>query len=107
MAALSTTTSVVSALQTIQIIKLATGGQIWRNAFVNLAVPYVQITEPGPPPKFAIGNTSFTVWDAWRIKASNIKEIFAELKEKYEVEGFNVSTKSGQPLYWQAMYKDK
>lgn len=48
MAALSTTTSVVAALQTIEMIKLIVGGQVFRNAFVNLAVPLIQITEPGP-----------------------------------------------------------
>jgi len=57
MAALSTTTSVVAALQTIEIIKLAIGGVIWRNAFINLAVPLIQISEPGPAAKYKIGNT--------------------------------------------------
>ena len=80
LAALSTTTSVVAALQTLEIVKLVTGSQIWRNGFVNLAVPLVQITEPGPPPKYEVGNTSFTVWDEWVIKASTLKEVQERLK---------------------------
>lgn len=100
LAALSTTTSVVAALQTIEIIKLASGGTTWRNGFINIAVPLIQITEPGPPLKHNIGNTSFTVWDEWRIKASTLKEVLAELKETFEVEGYNISMKSGQPVYW-------
>lgn len=44
MAALSTTTSVVAALQTIEIIKLAVECTIWRNGFINLAVPLIQIS---------------------------------------------------------------
>lgn len=100
LAALSTTTSVVAALQTIEIMKLVTDSTIWRNGFINLAVPLVQITEPGPPLKHAIGNTSFTVWDEWRVKASTLKEVLTHLRETYEVEGYNVSTKSGQPVYW-------
>ena len=44
MPALSTTTSVVAALQTIEIIKLTIGCDKWRNAFVNLAVPLIQIS---------------------------------------------------------------
>ena len=107
LAALSTTTSVVAALQTLEIVKLVTGSQIWRNGFVNLAVPLVQITEPGPPPKYEVGNTSFTVWDEWVIKASTLKEVQERLKQTYQVEAFNISTKSGQPIYWQAMYVDK
>ena len=69
LAALSTTTSVVAALQTLEIIKLVTGCTIWRNCFANLAIPLVQITEPGPPLKYEVGNTAFNVWDEWVIKA--------------------------------------
>lgn len=47
MAALSTTTSVVAALQTIEIIKLVVGSKQYRNAFINLAIPLIQISEPG------------------------------------------------------------
>lgn len=65
MAALSTTTSVVAALQTIQIIKLVVGSKQYRNAFINLAIPLIQISEPGEVPKHKIGNTQFTVWDTW------------------------------------------
>lgn len=57
MAALSTTTSVVAAIQTLEIIKIVLGCELWRNAFVNLAVPLVQISEPGPAVKEKIGNT--------------------------------------------------
>lgn len=44
LAALSTTTSIVAALQTIEIVKLVSGGTTWRNGFINIAVPLVQIT---------------------------------------------------------------
>jgi hypothetical protein len=47
MAALSTTTSVVAALQTIEILKLVIGSNHYRNAFINLAIPLIQISEPG------------------------------------------------------------
>ena len=80
MAALSTTTSVVAALQTLQIIKLATGGEIWRNAFANLAVPIIQISQPGPAVKHQIGNTTFTVWEEWTVKCCTLKELLAKLK---------------------------
>jgi hypothetical protein len=100
MAALSTTTSVVAALQTIEIIKLATGSTIWRNAFINLAVPLVQITEPGPAPKHKLGNSEFTVWEDWQFKAVTLKDLLEQLRSKYEVEAFNISTNLGKPVYW-------
>lgn len=83
LAALSTTTSIVAALQTIEMIKLVSGSTTWRNGFINIAVPLIQITEPGPPIKHPLGNTTFTVWDEWTIKASTLKEVLAQIKETY------------------------
>lgn len=107
MAALSTTTSVVAALQTIEIMKLVAGCEQWRNAFVNLAVPLVQISEPGEVPKHKIANSEFTVWDIWEFKCETLKDLLSQLREKHEVEGFNISTSHGKPVFWEAMYKDK
>jgi hypothetical protein len=47
-----------------------------KNAFLNLAVPLLQLTEPGNTPKFKIkegleGLYKFklvTIWDVWQIK---------------------------------------
>lgn len=100
MAALSTTTSVVSALQTIEIIKLVTGCKSYRNAFVNLAVPLIQISEPGEVPKHKIGNTEFSVWDTWEFKAENLKDLLTQISDKYGVEAYNISTAGGIPIYW-------
>lgn len=107
MAALSTTTSVVAALQTIEIMKIVIGSEQWRNAFVNLAVPLVQISEPGEVPKHKIGNTEFTVWNIWEFKCETLNDLLNQMKEKYQVEGFNISTTHGKPVFWETMYKDK
>jgi len=49
MPALSTTTSCIAALQTIELVKYLRGCplEVMRNAFINLAVPIMQLTEPG------------------------------------------------------------
>lgn len=107
MAALSTTTSVVAALQTIEIIKLAVDCPNWRNGFINLAVPLIQISEPGPALKHKLGNAEFSIWEDWSFKASSLRDLLQQLRDKYEVEGFNISTSYGKPVYWEAMYKDK
>jgi hypothetical protein len=83
MAALSTTTSVVAALQTLEIMKLAVGCEIWRNGFINLAVPLVQISEPGPAVKHKLGNTEFSVWEDWNFKANSLKDLLEQLRTKY------------------------
>lgn len=47
--ALSTTTSCIAALQTIELIKYLKGCTLeeMRNSFINLAVPMIQTNEPG------------------------------------------------------------
>lgn len=49
MPALSTTTSCIAALQTIELVKYIKGCKVdqMRNAFINLAVPLLQLGEPG------------------------------------------------------------
>lgn len=65
MPALATTTTVISAFQSIQLIQVVKQSKIVRNTFVNLAVPIVQISEPGPVSMTPIGNTKISVWDLW------------------------------------------
>lgn len=57
MPALSTTTSVVSALQSIELIKIIKESKAPKNTFANLAVPLIQMSEPGVASKTKIGNT--------------------------------------------------
>lgn len=86
MPALATTTTVISAFQSIQLIQVVKRSKIVRNTFVNLAVPIVQISEPGPVVFTPIGNTKISVWDIWELKAGTLKEVYEQLKMKYEVE---------------------
>lgn len=52
---------------------------------MNLAVPLIQISEPGPAVKEKIGNTEFSVWQDWEFKAASLKDLLTQIKEKYEV----------------------
>ena len=64
--ALSTTTSCISALQTLELLKLIKDLDIkyFRNTFINLAIPFMQTSEPGNVVKKKIcGNLFSTVWD--------------------------------------------
>jgi len=39
-----------------------------KNAFINLAVPYIQLTEPGNVEKIKLDDKlSVTIWDRWDI----------------------------------------
>lgn len=40
-----------------------------KNGFINLAVPLIQLTEPGSCPKVKLNdNVSVTLWDRWDVK---------------------------------------
>ena len=71
--ALSTTTTAIAGLQTLELIKYLASLEISqvRNTFLNLAVPIIQLSEPGEPLKVHIKEgLSFTVWDKWEVKCS-------------------------------------
>jgi hypothetical protein len=106
MPALATTTTVISAYQTLQLIQVIRKSKLVRNAFINLAVPIVQISEPGPVAFTPVGNTKISVWDTWELKATTLKEVFEQIKQKYEVEPVNALV-GGEPVFISAYYKGK
>ena len=106
MPALSTTTSVVSALQSIELIKIIKGSKSPKNTFANLAVPLVQMSEPGAAPKTKIGNSEISVWDRWEVKANTLKELYQNLSETYDVQPVD-SLVNGVVVYLKVTYKDK
>ena len=93
--ALSTTTSCISALQTLELLKLIKELDInyYRNTFLNLAIPFMQTSEPGNVVNKKIcGNLVSNVWDLWEININKekieencIKFLFDELKKKYKI----------------------
>ena len=81
--ALSTTTTSIAGLQTLELIKYIASLELgeMRNTFLNLAVPLVQLSEPGEAPKIKIhDDLSFTIWDKWEINCTE-KSTFDELFE--------------------------
>ena len=95
--ALSTTTSCVAALQTIELIKILFNFdkiEMYKNSFLNLSLPLIQFSEPGEIKKNLIKKDLFsTIWDIWVIYIkfndsyeNNINFLFEKLREKYEIE---------------------
>jgi hypothetical protein len=55
--ALATTTASIAGLQTIEVCKVLrkeTELDEFKNAFLNLAVPILSLSEPGPAPKITL-----------------------------------------------------
>jgi len=111
--ALATTTSSIAALQAIELVKIAKNSPIeeYRNSFLNLAIPFLQSSEPGGCIKNTIreGLTT-TLWDIWEIslpkKNCTIKNLFEMLKTKYLLSPRDIF-KGKKPVYSYAAYKDK
>lgn len=69
--AMITCTSVVSALSCIELVKLVQKAELklFRNAFVNLALPFFAFTAPLPAERFpGLNGRSYTMWDHLAIK---------------------------------------
>ncbi|CAD8078852.1 unnamed protein product [Paramecium sonneborni] len=110
--ALATTTAVVAGLQTIELIKTLKNVQIsdMKNAFVNLAIPFVKLTEPGLVPKKKINEkVTVTLWDIWTheiSKSTTFGQLFEILNQQYDLHPRDVFLKA-QPVYMEIMYAKK
>ncbi|CAK71945.1 unnamed protein product (macronuclear) [Paramecium tetraurelia] len=110
--ALATTTAVVAGLQTIELIKTLKNVQIsdMKNAFVNLAIPFVKLTEPGLVPKKKINEkVTVTLWDIWTqeiTKQTTFRQLFEILNQQYDLHPRDVFLKA-QPVYMEIMYAKK
>ena len=111
--ALATTTSSIAALQSIELVKIAKNIKFenYRNSFLNLAIPYLQSSEPGICKKNVIhNNLSTTLWDRWEINLEkdkcNIKSLFDILKNKYMLFPRDIF-KGKKAIYSYMAYKDK
>ena len=104
--ALASTTAVVAALQTLELVKLLKGMDVvhHRNAFVNLALPYLSLSEPGPAKQVQLTpELKVTLWDRWDVKPANgygtkFADLLELLKNTYKLEPRDVF-KGNKPIY--------
>ncbi|KAA0195985.1 Ubiquitin modifier-activating enzyme 6 [Fasciolopsis buskii] len=105
--AIATTTAAVAGLVSLELVKLIAarvrpdfgpdtsstvtksphGGADARNAFLNLALPLILLSEPGPCARTRLPNgTEFTLWDVWVIptptdwESYRLSELITDLK---------------------------
>ncbi|KAK3761216.1 hypothetical protein RRG08_022616 [Elysia crispata] len=93
--AIATTTAAVSGLVTIEMIKVLGKAPLHqlKNCFLNLALPMVLLSEPGPVQKTVLREgLSVTIWDKWEIKGSKsftLQDFLNQCKSKF---GFDASS---------------
>lgn len=69
--AIATTTAAISGLVTIELLKVLQKAPLekLRNCFLNLALPVIVLSEPGPVVKNVLREgLAVTIWDKWEIK---------------------------------------
>ncbi|KAH7967635.1 hypothetical protein HPB52_001512 [Rhipicephalus sanguineus] len=88
--AIATTTSLVAGLACLELYKLAQGHkklELYKNGFVNLALPFFGFSEPIPPAKKNFHGQEYTLWTAIDIQGEITLEKFIErFKEDFEVD---------------------
>ncbi len=89
--ALATTTACVSGLQTLELCKYLKSIKVdkMRNAYLNLAVPSLQMSEPGEVAKKKLTDKlTVNLWDRWVVplgEKSTFADLYAHLCKKYEL----------------------
>lgn len=75
---MATTTAVVSGLQTIEMCKVLLGQVTdnFKNAFINLGVPMIILSNPAGPKKFTIPHQKekIDVWTKWQVDYKQHKD---------------------------------
>lgn len=90
--AIATTTAAVAGLVTIELIKVVQKLPIekYRNCFLNLALPVMLLSEPGPAERTVIREgLSYTNWDRWDVygnKDYTLQQFLTYFKDKYGFE---------------------
>lgn len=91
--AIATTTAAVAGLVAVEILKVLDRKQpieVYKNCFLNLALPVLLLSEPGAVEKTVIKEgLTVTIWDKWEVKGNKtyiLQQFLLHFKEVYGFE---------------------
>ena len=96
--ALATTTAAVAGLQTIELLKLLKHQDLpldqFKNTFLNLAVPVMYMSEPGPPVcaeiKDGVKVDTWTRWDIEVTQKTTLGRIVSKLESQFNLKARDI-----------------
>ena len=99
---------VLAGLQALELVKLVKQVKKadHRNAFLNLAVPIMQASEPGDVMKTKVTDVIETsLWDRWEVEATglSLKEVIARVEEMYPGLQVRDVMRGNSPIYFHAI----
>lgn len=99
--AMITTTALVTGLASFELYKLVQGEKnlsAYRNAFVNIALPFVTLSEPGEASKVKYGEKEWSLWDRFDVDEGRditLEEFLKYFEEKHKLEITMLSAGNG------------
>ncbi|AYV83619.1 MAG: ubiquitin-like modifier-activating enzyme 1 isoform X2 [Hyperionvirus sp.] len=107
--AIATTTSLVSGLVSLELVKLIGGVtdlERYRNSYVNLALPYFGFSTPLEAKKIQAGSRSFTFWDLVSFRDDpKLGEVVGYYEKEYGISVDNVL--AGQIMLYSSLHSAK